>query len=170
MMAALVVGDPMEPGTQVGPLATPQIVADLEDQIGRAVAAGTRVVTGGHRLNRPGTYFAPTVLTGVPTSSPVYREEMFGPAAMVFRAQGIDEALAIANDTPFGLGASAWTNDSRERERFIDELESGLVFINGMVASDTRLPFGGIKRSGYGRELGPHGIMEFVNVKTVWIA
>jgi succinate-semialdehyde dehydrogenase/glutarate-semialdehyde dehydrogenase len=169
-MRRLIVGDPMDPATQVGPLATAQIALELEDQVQRAVAAGARVATGGSRLNRPGNYFAPTVLTGVPRSSPVSREEFFGPVALVFRAHSIDEAIEIANDTPFGLGASAWTRDPAEQDRFIDELDAGLVFINGMVASDARLPFGGVKRSGYGRELGPHGILEFVNIKSVSIA
>jgi succinate-semialdehyde dehydrogenase/glutarate-semialdehyde dehydrogenase len=169
-MSALRVGDPMDAATQVGPLATPQIVEDLEDQVKRATAAGARVNTGGSRLDRSGNFYAPTVLTGVTRSSPVYREEIFGPVAMLFRVRGIEEAIDLANDTPFGLGAAAWTRDETERHRFIDELESGLVFINGMVASDARLPFGGVKHSGYGRELGPYGILEFVNIKTVWIA
>jgi len=169
-MEDLRIGDPMDASTQIGPLATAKILEDLEDQVKRATAAGARVNTGGSRLQRPGNYLSPTVLTGVTRSSPVYREEFFGPVAMLFRVAHIDEAIELANDSPFGLGASAWTNDHRERDRFIDELESGLVFINSMVASDARLPFGGVKRSGYGRELGPYGILEFVNIKTVWIA
>jgi succinate-semialdehyde dehydrogenase/glutarate-semialdehyde dehydrogenase len=169
-MRALKVGDPMEPSTDVGPLATTQVLHDLEDQVRRAVAAGAHVLTGGKRTGESrGNYYEPTVLTGVTPSSPIYREEIFGPVAMLFRARDIDEAIRIANDTPFGLGASAWTNDEAERARFIDEIEAGAVFINGMVASDPRLPFGGVKRSGYGRELSWHGIREFVNAKTVWI-
>ncbi len=165
-MEALVVGDPIDPRTQVGPLATDQIVKDLEDQVNRAIAAGARVNTGGKRLERPGNYFAPTVLTSV-CATPVALEEIFGPVAMLFRADSVDEAIELANATPFGLGASVWTRDAAEQERFIDEIESGMVFVNSLVASDARLPFGGVKRSGYGRELGPNGILEFVNVKTV---
>ena len=168
-MQALKVGDPMDASVEVGPLATEKVLSDLEDQVRRAVSAGARVLTGGRRIGDRGNYYAPTVLAGVTPDSPIYREEVFGPVAMLFRAGGVDEAIRLANDTPFGLGSSAWTNDAGERARFIDELEAGQVFINGMVASDPRLPFGGVKRSGYGRELSWHGIREFVNVKTVWI-
>jgi len=169
-MAALVVGDPMREATQVGPLATPVILNDLDDQVRRSVAAGARVLTGGARVERPGNYYAPTVLTDVPEDSPAYREELFGPVAVVIRAAGIDEAIRLANDTRFGLGASAWTKDAAQQERFIAELDAGMVFINGMVASDARLPFGGIKASGFGRELSAWGIREFVNVKSVVVA
>lgn len=168
-MSELKVGDPMDPSTDIGPLATEKVLTDLEDQVRRAVHAGARAITGGHRKSGRGNFFEPTVLTGITAFSPIYQEEVFGPVAMLFRADGMDDAIRIANDTPFGLGASAWTNDERETARFIDELESGQVFINGMTASDPRLPFGGVKRSGYGRELSWHGIREFVNVKTVWI-
>jgi len=166
-MAALLVGDPMLEATEVGPLATPVILHDLERQVRRSVEAGARVLTGGHRIERPGNYYAPTVLVDAPEDSPAYREELFGPVAVVMRARGIDAAIRLANDTPFGLGASAWTRDAAEQERFIEELDAGMVFLNGMVASDPRLPFGGIKASGYGRELAAWGIREFVNVKTV---
>ena len=128
------------------------------------------MLTGGRRLDRPGNFFEPTVLVDVDVSSPVSCEEIFGPVAMLFRASSIAEAIEIANATPFGLGAAAWTNDRDEQRRFIEELEAGAVFINGMVASDPRLPFGGVKHSGYGRELAEFGIREFVNIKTVWIA
>ncbi len=168
-MRALRAGDPMDAATDIGPLATPQIAADLERQVASAVGAGARVLTGGRRIAGPGNFFEPTVLAGVRPDSPIFYEELFGPAAMLFRVSGIDEAIAVANDSPFGLGSSAWTTDASEQERFIDELEAGLVFINGIVASDARLPFGGVKHSGYGRELGPYGILEFMNIKTVSI-
>ncbi len=168
-MRRLVVGDPMDDSTEVGPLATLSILEQLDEQVRRSVAAGARVLTGGHRLDRPGFYYAPTVLTDVPEDAPAYREELFGPVATIFRARDLDDAIRLANDTSFGLGASAWTNDPHERQRFIEDLEAGLVFINSLVASDPRMPFGGIKHSGYGRELGVHGIREFVNIKSVWI-
>ncbi|HWC96909.1 MAG TPA: NAD-dependent succinate-semialdehyde dehydrogenase [Candidatus Sulfopaludibacter sp.] len=169
-MRALRVGDPMDESTQVGPLATPGIRDDLDRQVRESVAKGARLLCGGQVLPGPGNFYAPTVLVDVPVDSPAYREEMFGPVAVLFRASGLDEAIRLANDTEFGLGASVWTNDAAEQERCISEIEAGMVFINGMVASDARLPFGGTKRSGYGRELSTYGIREFVNVKTVRIA
>lgn len=169
-MAALKVGDPMEESTQVGPLSTEDMVNDLEKQVRCSVEMGARLLTGGRRLDGPGNFYAPTVLTAVPPNSPAYREELFGPVAVVLHANGIDEAIRVANDTDFGLGAAAWTNDPAEQQRFIDEIEAGMVFINGMVASDPRVPFGGVKRSGYGRELSVYGIREFQNVKTVRVA
>jgi succinate-semialdehyde dehydrogenase/glutarate-semialdehyde dehydrogenase len=169
-MRSLKVGDPMDPETEVGPLSTEKVLADLDDQVRRAKDAGAQVLTGGQRIRDRGNYYEPTVLAGITPCSPVYYEEVFGPVALLFRARDIDDAVRIANDTPFGLGASAWTNDEAERRRFIDEIESGQVFINAMTASYPQLPFGGIKKSGYGRELSWHGIREFVNVKTVWIA
>jgi succinate-semialdehyde dehydrogenase/glutarate-semialdehyde dehydrogenase len=168
-MRALRVGDPLEENTAIGPLATPQIVDDLDEQVKKAVKTGARVLTGGKRLNRAGNFYEPTVLVDVDPSTPVSCEEIFGPVAMLFRVNNIDEAIQLANATTFGLGSAAWTNDAREQQRFIDELEAGSVFINGMVASDPRLPFGGVKHSGYGRELAEFGIREFVNIKTVWI-
>jgi len=168
-MKALRIGDPMLESTDIGPLATPQILEDLVGQVQKAIDSGARVLTGGHKLEQPGNFYEPTVLDNLDPSSPVSCEETFGPVATLFRFSNIDEAIALANVTSFGLGAAAWTNDSEEQLRFIDELEAGSVFINGMVASDPRLPFGGIKHSGYGRELSEFGIREFVNIKTVWI-
>jgi succinate-semialdehyde dehydrogenase/glutarate-semialdehyde dehydrogenase len=168
-MEALKVGDPFDEQTELGPLATADGVADLDREVQKTVKAGARVLTGGKPLDRPGNFYAPTVLTNIPKDSPAHREELFGPVASVFRAKNLDHAIQIANDSRFGLGASAWTNDKTERERFINDLESGMVFINRMVASDPRIPFGGVKWSGHGRELGTHGIREFTNIKTVWI-
>lgn len=168
-MESLKVGDPMDETTDIGPLATADILNTLEGQVQETVSQGARVLTGGERLAREGNFFAPTVLTDISPDSPAYLEEMFGPVASLFRARDLDEAIRLANDTTFGLAASAWTNDDEERDRLIDEIEAGLVFINAMVASDPRLPFGGVKTSGYGRELSREGIREFVNIKTVWI-
>ncbi|SPF43175.1 putative succinate-semialdehyde dehydrogenase (NADP(+)) [Candidatus Sulfotelmatobacter kueseliae] len=169
-MASLQIGDPFDEKTELGPLATPDGVKDLDADVQKTVKAGAKVLTGGHPLKRPGNYYAPTVLTNIPKNSPAYGEELFGPVASVFRVKDLDEAIRLANDVRFGLGASAWTNDEKERERFINELEAGMVFINKMVASDPRIPFGGVKASGHGRELSVLGIREFVNAKTVWIA
>lgn len=166
-MEALRVGDPMDESTQLGPLATPAILDDLDRQVRQSVAMGARLATGGRRLDRPGYFYAPTVLVNAPEGSPAECEELFGPVAVLFRAADIADAIRIANQTDFGLGAAAWTADPVEQRRFADELEAGMVFVNGMVASDTRLPFGGAKRSGYGRELGAYGIREFQNIKTV---
>ena len=169
LMQALRIGDPFDENTQLGPLANPEAVASLDADVKKSIAAGARLLTGGHPLDRPGSFYAPTVLTDIPIGSPAYCEEFFGPVASIFRARNIDHAIQIANDTRFGLGASAWTRDPAETERFINELEAGMVFVNKMVASDPRLPFGGVKQSGHGRELGVHGIHEFVNIKTAWI-
>jgi succinate-semialdehyde dehydrogenase/glutarate-semialdehyde dehydrogenase len=168
-MEALKIGDPMRPETELGPLASAEAVTALHEDVERTVLAGGRVLTGAKRIDRPGSFYAPTVLADVPKDSPAYREELFGPVASVFRVKNIDEAIQVANDTRFGLGASAWTNDPVERDRFVNEIEAGMVFINQMVASDTHIPFGGVKASGHGRELGVHGIREFMNAKTVWI-
>ena len=168
-MQALKVGDPMDDSTELGPLATAKIVEDLDGQVRKSVAAGARVLTGGSRLKRPGNYYAPTVLTDISKDAPAYGEELFGPVASLFRVPDVAAAIRLANDTTFGLGASVWTQDESERDRCIDEIESGLVFVNSMVASDPRLPFGGVKHSGYGRELSVYGIREFVNIKTVSI-
>jgi succinate-semialdehyde dehydrogenase / glutarate-semialdehyde dehydrogenase len=169
-MESMRVGDPMHEDTDLGPLATARIVEELEDQIKSARRAGARILTGGERMVGDGNFFEPTVLTGVPRTSAVYREELFGPVAMLFRVHSLDEAIEIANDTPFGLAASAWTHNPSEQQRLIAELQCGSVFLNAMVASDPRLPFGGIKHSGYGRELSAAGMREFLNAKTVVIA
>ncbi len=168
-MQDLRVGDPFEDSTQLGPLSSADAVASLDADVKKSVAAGARVLTGGHPLNLPGNFYAPTVLTDIPKDSPAYKEEFFGPVASLFRVKDVDQAIQIANDSRFGLGASAWTNDPMETERFINELDAGMVFLNKMVASDPRLPFGGVKYSGHGRELAVQGIREFVNIKTVWI-
>jgi succinate-semialdehyde dehydrogenase/glutarate-semialdehyde dehydrogenase len=168
-MKALTIGDPLDPATDVGPLATANSVRTLHADVTKTLQEGGRVLTGAESLDRQGFFYAPTVLTDIPVSSPAYCEEFFGPVASLFRVKDIDQAIRIANDTRFGLGASAWTADAAERERFINELDAGMVFINNMVVSDPRLPFGGVKMSGYGRELALHGIREFVNAKTVWI-
>jgi succinate-semialdehyde dehydrogenase/glutarate-semialdehyde dehydrogenase len=169
-MEAMRVGDPMKEGTQIGPLATIRILELLEAQVKAAIRVGARILTGGERMLGEGNYFEPTVLTGVPRTSAVYREELFGPVAMLFRVQDLNEAIEIANDTPFGLAASAWTRDPAEQQRLVAELQCGGVFLNTMVASDPRLPFGGIKHSGYGRELSAACMREFLNAKTVVIA
>lgn len=168
-MEALKVGDPFDEKTDVGPLANPEAVESLHADVRKTIDLGGKLLTGGHALDGPGCFYAPTVLTNIPKDSPAYREEFFGPVASLFRARDLNDAIRIANDSRFGLGASAWTNDDHERERFINELEAGMVFINKMVASDARLPFGGVKYSGYGRELGTLGMREFMNAKTVWV-
>lgn len=166
---ALKVGDPMQSDTDIGPLATPGILKDLDEQVQKSVQMGARALTGGQPLGGQGNFYPPTILTNIPLGSPADQEEFFGPVALLFRAADVTEAIRLANNTPFGLGASAWTQDESEQERLINEIEAGAVFINGLVKSDPRLPFGGIKRSGFGRELGIQGIHEFVNIKTVWV-
>ncbi|PYP81432.1 MAG: NADP-dependent succinic semialdehyde dehydrogenase [Gemmatimonadetes bacterium] len=166
-MQALRMGDPLDPRTQLGPLASVRLADELEDQVEESVAHGARLVCGGRRAAPESAFFPPTVLTDIPRESPAYRDEMFGPVGCVFVASDIDDAIRIANDTRFGLGASAWTNDAAEKERFVRELDAGSVFVNDMVVSDARFPFGGVKASGYGRELSDVGLREFVNVKTV---
>ncbi|MBV9617758.1 MAG: aldehyde dehydrogenase family protein, partial [Verrucomicrobia bacterium] len=169
-MRSLKVGDPLDATTEIGPLATEQILNGVHEQVQKTLAKGAKCLTGGNRIAGPGFFYEPTVLVDVPKDSPAFREEVFGPVAAVFRVRDAEEAIELANDSRFGLGASAWTNDRNEQELFASELQSGMVFINSMVASDPRLPFGGVKRSGFGRELGAAGIREFMNAKTVWIA
>ena len=165
---ALQTGDPLDAATDLGPLATPAILTELDAQVRATVEKGAKVLCGGRPLDRPGNFYPPTILADIPPGTPADEEEFFGPVALLFRVRDLDAAIALANSTPLGLGASAWTASETEAQRCIDDLEAGAVFINGFVKSDPRLPFGGIKNSGYGRELGVEGIREFVNIKTVW--
>ena len=169
-MRSLKIGDPFDETTEIGPLATEQILNGVHQQVQKSIAAGAKLLTGGNRIAGPGFFYEPTVLVDVPRNSPAFREEVFGPVAAVFRVRDSAEAIELANDSRFGLAASAWTNDQTEQELFASELDSGMVFINAMSASDPRLPFGGVKRSGFGRELGAAGIREFMNAKTIWIS
>jgi succinate-semialdehyde dehydrogenase/glutarate-semialdehyde dehydrogenase len=163
----LKVGDPMKDDTDIGPLATESGRAGIADQVERSIKAGAKLLVGGKVIDGPGFYYQPTALTDIPESAPTFREEVFGPVALLFKVRSVDHAIALANDSTFGLGSSVWTHDDAERERFVNEVEAGLTFVNAMVASDPRLPFGGVKRSGFGRELGVVGIREFVNIKSV---
>jgi succinate-semialdehyde dehydrogenase/glutarate-semialdehyde dehydrogenase len=169
-MSALVVGDPHADGTDVGPLATAQGRDDVEELVADAVAKGATVLCGGLRPEGPGWFYPPTVVTGITPAMRMYREEVFGPVAQVHVVGSLDEAIALANDTDFGLGSNIWTTDDAEAERFIRDSEAGAVFVNGMTTSYPELPFGGVKTSGYGRELSAHGLREFCNIKSVWIA
>ncbi len=169
-MAKLVVGDPLVENTQVGPQARGDLREELHQQVQASVAAGARLVLGGMELDRPGFFYAPTILAEVAPDMPAYHEELFGPVASVIRVADVEQAVAVANDTPYGLGGSVWDRDTVRAEALAIRIEAGAVFINGMVKSDPRLPFGGIKDSGYGRELSHYGLMEFVNIQTVWIA
>ena len=176
---ALKIGDPMQPDTDIGPLATPSILRDIHKQVHDCLIAGAKALVGGNleklKATLPselelGNFYPPTILSHIPPGTPADQEEFFGPVALIFRVQDLDEAIQLANSTPFGLGASGWTQDPAEQQRLINEIEAGAVFINSMVKSDPRLPFGGIKQSGIGRELGRHGILEFVNAKTVCVS
>ena len=169
-MQQMKLGDPVDETTEVAPLSSENILRGVDEQVQKSVAAGAKILCGGKRADRVGYFYEPTVLAEIPKSAPAYREEVFGPVALFFRAHDREQAVAIANDSTFGLGASVWTNEPAEQEFFSHELESGMVFVNAMVASDPRVPFGGVKRSGYGRELGAEGIREFTNVKTIWIS
>jgi len=168
-VGALKVGDPTDRGNQVGPLARPDLLDALERQVRESVRMGARVLVGGKRVDGDGNYFQPTVIGGVTREMPVFKEETFGPVAALIRVKNEEEALEAANDSDFGLGSCVWTADIARGERFAERVEAGLVFINGLVASDARLPFGGVKRSGFGRELGSYGIREFTNIQTVWV-
>ncbi|MGW4734015.1 NADP-dependent succinic semialdehyde dehydrogenase [Streptomyces shenzhenensis] len=167
-MRALTVGDPMATDTDVGPLSTERGRADLEELVDDARHAGAQVLCGGRRPEGPGWYYLPTVLAGITREMRIHREEAFGPVATLYRADDLDEAVLIANDTPFGLSSNVWTRDEAETDRFVRDLEAGSVYVNGMTASHPAFPFGGVKRSGYGRELSGHGIREFCNITTVW--
>jgi succinate-semialdehyde dehydrogenase / glutarate-semialdehyde dehydrogenase len=169
-MAALVVGDPMDPATAVGPLATEQGRDEVEAQVANAAGHGATVLCGGTTPDRPGWYYTPTVVAGITPQMRMYAEEVFGPVAGLYRVADYDEAVSVANATAFGLGSNAWTNDPDEQRRFVEDLDAGAVFINGMVTSYPELPFGGVKNSGHGRELSAHGIREFCNLKTVWVS
>lgn len=169
-MKALKLGDPLDPATEVGPLATPAIREGVHEQVEKSIAAGARLLTGGQPIKGKGNFYPPTVLAEIPRQAPAFREEVFGPVALVFRVADAALAIALANESEFGLGASVWTTDEQERELFARELDCGMVFVNALVASDSRLPFGGVKRSGYGRELGSLGIREFMNAKTIYLA
>jgi succinate-semialdehyde dehydrogenase / glutarate-semialdehyde dehydrogenase len=168
-MTALVVGDPLDSDTDIGPLATEQGRDDVAEQVADAVAKGGRVLCGGERIDRPGWWYPPTVVTDMTPDMDMYAQEVFGPVAGLYRVSSYDEAIEIANGTDFGLGSNAWTSDEVEQQAFVRDLEAGAVFINGMTTSFNELPFGGVKNSGYGRELSAHGIREFCNIKTVWI-
>ena len=166
-MQQLVTGDPLDPATQLGPLATASLAKELEEQVQRSVAMGARIIRGGARTSPEGAWFPATVLTDIPERSPAFDDELFGPVGCVFRARDLDDAIRLANATRFGLGASVWTTDASEQERLSREIDAGSVFVNDMVVSDPRFPFGGVKASGYGRELSALGLREFTNVKTV---
>ena len=166
-MQALVMGDPMDESTQLGPLASVRLAGELEEQVATSVTMGARLVCGGRRADKESAFFPATVLTDIPVDAPAYRDELFGPVGCVFVARDATDAIRIANDTRFGLAASVWTNDAAEQERFAREIDSGSVFVNDMVVSDPRFPFGGVKSSGYGRELSDIGMREFTNIKTV---
>ncbi len=163
------IGDPMKPETEIGPLALDSVRSDVVSQVERSVKAGAKLLTGGTAIEGKGWWFRPGVLAAIPRAAPTYREEVFGPVALLFKVDDLDGAIALANDSEFGLGSSAWTNDASEQRRFVEELEAGATFLNAMVSSDPRLPFGGVKHSGFGRELATHGIRAFVNAKTVYV-
>ena len=168
-LSALVVGDPTTEGVDVGPLATEEGRSEVEELVADAVSHGARVLAGGRRPDRPGWFYPPTLLVDVTPAMRAFREELFGPVAILFRVPDLAAAIDLANDCDFGLGANIWTDDDDEQQEFIRDVEAGLVFVNGMVASHPDLPFGGVKASGYGRELTAMGMKEFMNVKSVWV-
>jgi succinate-semialdehyde dehydrogenase/glutarate-semialdehyde dehydrogenase len=168
-MRALKIGDPMEDGVDIGPLALEQGVRDVEELVDEAVAKGATIVCGGERPSGPGWFYPPTIVSGITPDMRIFHEEVFGPVASLYEVNDIDEAIDLANATVFGLGSNAWTRDPDERARFVRDIDAGAVFVNGMTTSYPELPFGGVKQSGYGRELSAHGIHEFCNIKTVWV-
>ena len=168
-MAALRLGDPMDDATDLGPLATEQGRADVEELVADAVNQGATVLVGGQRPDGPGWFYPATVISGITPEMRIYSEEVFGPVASLYRVSGVDEALELANATVFGLGSNVWTTDAAEQERFVRDMVAGAVFVNGMTTSFPDLPFGGVRTSGYGRELSAHGIREFCNIKAIWI-
>jgi succinate-semialdehyde dehydrogenase/glutarate-semialdehyde dehydrogenase len=168
-LESLKVGDPLDPETQIGPLARKDIADELDQQVQRSIRMGAKLVLGGQRIERTGYYYLPTILTDVRKGMPVYHEETFGPVVSIIKVKNEDEAVFIANDTDFGLGGSVWTRDLKRGEAVARKIHTGAMFVNGLTKSDPRLPFGGIKKSGYGRELSEYGIREFVNIKTIWI-
>lgn len=169
-MKSIKIGDPMEEDTELGPMAREDLLIELDEQVKKSIEKGAKLLCGGVRLDKPGYYYPATVISNIQPGMVAYREELFGPVASVFKAKDEKDAIRIANDSDFGLGASLWTNDLDKAKVLAHKIESGSVFINGLVKSDPRLPFGGVKISGYGRELSHYGIKEFVNIKTVWIA
>jgi len=170
IMEAMKMGDPLDETTQVGPLARPDLLDELDEQVQKSIAMGARLLTGGKKADLPGAYYEPTVLTDVKKGMPVYEQETFGPVSAVIPVKDEEEAIAVANDSEFGLGGSVWSRDLKRAEKVARQIYTGAVFVNGMTKSDPRLPFGGVKKSGYGRELSHYGIREFVNIKTIWIA
>jgi succinate-semialdehyde dehydrogenase/glutarate-semialdehyde dehydrogenase len=168
-MSSLKVGDPVDPSTDIGPLATEQGRTLVQEQVGDAISKGAVLHSGGRPLEGPGWFYPPTVLSGITPDMRLFREEVFGPVAQLYRVASVEEALELANITDYGLGSNVWTTDPGEQQQFIEGFEAGLVFVNGATTSYPELPFGGVKTSGYGRELGSHGIKEFCNVKTVWV-
>lgn len=168
-MESVIIGNPMEEETELGPIAREDLLLELHEQVEKSVEAGAKILTGGKRLDRKGYYYPATILTDVKKGMLAYDQELFGPVATVIKVKDEEEAIEVANDTPYGLGASIWTMDTERAKRLAKQIDSGSVFINGMVKSDPRLPFGGVKLSGFGRELSHYGIKEFVNIKTVWV-
>jgi len=170
IMSSMKMGDPLDDQTEVGPMARLDLLEELDEQVQRSIKAGAKLLCGGKRADRPGAFYQPTVLTDVTKGMPAYEEETFGPVTAVITVKDTEEAIEVANDSPFGLGGSVWTRDIAKGEAVARQIETGAMFVNGLTKSDPRLPFGGVKRSGYGRELSQFGIREFVNIKTIWIA
>jgi len=168
-VSELTLGDPLDPATRIGPLARPDLVEDIDKQVNESLKKGAVLICGGKRPDRPGCYYLPTILGNVKKGMAVFHEETFGPVFSIIPVGSEDEAITVANDSEFGLGGSVWTRDTQRGERIARKVETGAMFVNGLVKSDPRLPFGGIKKSGYGRELAQPGIREFVNIKTIWI-